>query len=147
MPTQKIGFWSASAWSMAAESALASASVFVGAGGRGGAIPDGVLLGVRGTARFRSVALGGPGVHRFHTEIADPSDASEVHMSRDHSFALLLDLKRRLKAVLDVHSGVSWYGLTLSRGWSLVRSGVVSCVLVLLDLFLGKIWMMAMGLS
>ena len=73
------------AWSAAAESALASACAVAG-----GHIPGGGLVRCRGIARFRSVALSGPWVHRFHTDVADPSSASEVHMYRITRWSLAL---------------------------------------------------------
>ena len=84
------------AWSSAADSVVVLA--FVEAGGP---IPGGGLVRGRCSARFRSVALGGPRVHRFLADIADLSIAAEVRMYKDHSLIPLLNLKRRLKAVLD----------------------------------------------
>ena len=55
------------AWSSAAESVVVLAFVE-----SGGPIPGGGLARGRGSARFRSVALGGPLVHRFRTDILTP---------------------------------------------------------------------------
>ena len=69
-----------------------------------------------GSPKFRAVALGGPEVRRFRTDIANPTSAAEIHTNKDHPSASLLDLKWKLKAVLDVLGGLGRNGFTLSRG-------------------------------
>ena len=73
----------------------------------------------RGSARFRSVALGEPGVHRFRTDIADPSSAIEAYMYRDCSLVHLLDEKRTLRTVHDLLGCLGRKGFTLSAGLEL----------------------------
>ena len=63
----------------------------------------------RGTARFRVVWLG-PKVHKARSNIVDAHDAGDVFMYRDSSVALLLDLRRRFKAVMDVLELMMWNG-------------------------------------
>ena len=75
-------------WSGAAENALADAYGFAG-----GSVP--------GTARFRVVRLGGPKVRKVRPCAADVHEAGDVFMYRDLSIAPLLDVRRRIKAVMD----------------------------------------------
>ena len=42
-------------------------------------------------------------------------DAADVFLYRDSSIALLLDMRRRFKAVLDVLGAMIRYGVSLSR--------------------------------
>ena len=53
------------------------------------------------------------------SDVADVHEAGDVFMYRDSSFAPLLDLRRRIKAVMDVldsmiRSGSLWHGLSSS---------------------------------
>ena len=52
---------------------------------------------------------------------ADPGDAALVDLYRDHSVAPLVDLRRRLRAVLDVIAAIGRSGFTVSRGLELTR--------------------------
>ena len=61
----------------------------------------------RGTARMRTVRLGGPRVRRARRNAADVHDGEggerrDVFMYCDSSVASLLDLRRRFKAVMEV---------------------------------------------
>ena len=83
-----------SIWSSAAEFALADAYQF-----SGGPVPDtGLVLG-RGAFSVRTVRLGGPEVRKARRNFADPLEGGEVFMYHDASTAVLLDLRRRFKAV------------------------------------------------
>ena len=104
------------AWSAAAERALADAFCLAG-----GPVPErGFCLG-RGLARFSRVRLGGPKVRRVRARCSDPGDAALVYLYRDHSVAPLVDLRRRLRAVLDVIAAIGRSGFTVSRGLELAR--------------------------
>ena len=96
-------------WSRAAESALADAFRF-----SGGPLPSrGLVLG-RGSAMLRVVQLGGPRVRRARADVADALDAADVFLYCD-SFVALLDMRRRIKAVMDVLGAMIRHGISLSR--------------------------------
>ena len=83
-----------SVWSSAAEAALADAYQFAG-----GALPDrGLVFGGGFFFLVRAVKLGGPKVRKARRNFADPREG-DVFMYHDASIALLLDVRRRLKAV------------------------------------------------
>ena len=72
----------------------------------GGPLPSiglvrGLVLG-RGRASFRTVKLGGHKVRKARGYAADAHDAADVFLYRDSSIAPLLDLRRRLKAVIEL---------------------------------------------
>ena len=69
----------------------------------------------RGTARYRVVRLGGPEVRKARSSVADAHDAGDVFMFRDSSIAPLLDLRRRLKAVMDMLDSMIRNGGSLAR--------------------------------
>ena len=97
-------------WSGAAESALVDAYRF-----RGGPLPSrGLVLG-RGRASFRIVKLGGHKIRKARGYAADAHDAADVFLYRDSSIAPLLDLRRRLKAVMELVDAMIRYGVSLSR--------------------------------
>ena len=101
-------------WSRAAESALVDAYSFSGG-------PDpchGLVLG-RGVARFRHVRLGGCKVRKVRRNAVDVHDAADVY--RDASIAPLLDMRRRIRAVMDV------LGAMIRDGVSLARSVELTC--------------------
>ena len=62
----------------------------------------GLLVMGRGTARMRTVRLGGPMKRPVRGNAADAQEGGEVLLYRDSSAAPVLDLRRRLKAVMDV---------------------------------------------
>ena len=70
----------------------------------------------RGLACFSKVRLGGPKVRRVRARCSDPVDAALVDLYRDHSVAPLVDLRRKLRAVLDVIAAIGRSGFTVSRG-------------------------------
>ena len=87
----------------------------------GGPVPErGFCLG-RGLARFNRVRLGGPKVRRIRARCSDPGDGALVDLYRDHSVAPLVDLRRRLRAVLDIIAAIGRSGFTVSRGLELTR--------------------------
>ena len=97
-------------WSSSVETALADAYRF-----SGGPLPSrGLVLG-RGRASFRVVKLGGHRVRKARGYAADPNDAADVSLCRDSSLALLLDLRRRLKAVMELVDVMIRSGVSLSR--------------------------------
>ena len=103
-------------WSHAAESALVDAYSF-----SGGPRPcHGFVLG-RGAARFRRVRLGGCRVRKVRRNAVDVHDAADVFLYRDASIAPLLDMRRRIRAVLDV------LGAMIRDGVSLARSVELTC--------------------
>ena len=55
-------------------------------------------------ACFRVVRLGGHMVRKVRGGDADAHNAAVVFLYRDSSIALLLDMRRRFKAVMDVLS-------------------------------------------
>ena len=98
-------------WSRAVETALAEAYCFSG----GPAPCQGLVLG-RGLARFRHVRLGGYKVRKVRCNaVSDFVDAADVFLYRDASIAPLLDMRRRLKAVMDVLSAMIRNGVSLAR--------------------------------
>ena len=97
-------------WSRAAETALANACCFSG----GPAHCQGLVLG-RGMARFRRVRLGGHKVRKVRCNAVDIHDAADVFLYRDSSISLLLDMRRRFKAVMDVLDAMIRYGISLAR--------------------------------
>ena len=101
-------------WSGAAETALADAYRF-----SGGPVPNqGLVLG-RGMARFRLVRLVGHRVRKVRGNAADAHDAADVFLYRDSSFAPLLDMRRRFRAVMDILDAMIRCGLSLSRSFEL----------------------------
>ena len=97
-------------WSGAAEAALADACRFAG-----GFCPDkGLVLG-RESASFRVVRHGGHRVRKARSRVADAHDAADVISNRDSSVALLLDMRRRFKAVMAVLDAMIRQGASLSR--------------------------------
>ena len=80
--------------SSAAEAAFADAYQF-----SGGPAPDGGLVLGRGSFHARSVRLGGPEVRKSRRNFADPLEGGDVFVYHDASSAVLLDLRRRFKAV------------------------------------------------
>ena len=109
-------------WSSAAETVLADAYCF-----SGGPVPDrGLVLG-RGTARLRVVRRGGHKVRKVRGSAVDPADGGDIHLFRDSSIALLLDLRRRLKVVFDLLGGMIRNGFSLARSFELTDQW--SCIL------------------
>ena len=103
-------------WSHAAEAALVDAYRLAG-----GPEPErGVKLG-RGVARFSVVRLGGPEMRSARARCADPADGAQVDLYRDNSIAHLIDLRRRLRSVLDVVGAIGRSGYSLARGLELTR--------------------------
>ena len=103
-------------WSHAAESALVDAYSF-----SGGPHPcHGLVLG-RGVARFRRVRLGGCRVRKVRRNAVDVHDAADVFLYRDASIAPVLDMRRRIRAVMDV------LGAMIRDGVSLARSVELTC--------------------
>ena len=119
----------------AAESALADAYWFAV-----DPVPErGLVLG-RGCARFGIVRLGGIKVRKVRSNAADALDAGDVFMCRDLSIAPVLDVRRRVKAVMDVLDSMIRSGVTLARSikltvqWEeILRAGLVHLV-TLVDL-------------
>ena len=97
-------------WSSAAETALADAYQFAG-----GPVPERCLIMGRGTARMRTVRFGGPMKRPYRRNVADAQEGGEVFLNRNSSAAPLLDLRRRLKAVMDVPDVMIRDGVSLAR--------------------------------
>ena len=69
----------------------------------GGPVPvRGIVVGGVALLGFRVVKLGGPEVHKARGNVADAHDLSDVFLSWDSSIAPLLDVRRRMKAVMDL---------------------------------------------
>ena len=97
-------------WSGAVESALADAYRFSGC-----PLPSrGLVLGTR-SASFRAVRLGGHKVRKARGYAADAHDAADVFLYRDSSIAALLDMRRRIKALMEILEAMIRYGISLSR--------------------------------
>ena len=105
-------------WSSAIEAALADAYRFTG-----GPVPDSGLVLGRGVFRSRSVRLGGPKVRKARKNFADSQEGSEVSLYHDVSTAPLLDLRRRLKLVVDLLSAMIRDGVSLARSVELAVQG------------------------
>ena len=123
-------------WSGAVESALADAYRF-----SGGPLPSrGLVLGW-GRASFRVVKLGGHKVRKARGYAADAHDAADVFLYRDSSIAPLLDMRRRLKAVMELLDAMIRCGVSLFHGLlSCLLSGIGFlllglCFLLLLMVF------------
>ena len=97
-------------WSRAGESALLDAYRF-----SGGPLPSRCMFLGMGSAMFRAVRLGGHPVRKARGNVADVHDAADVFLYRDASLALLLDMRRRFKAVMDVLGAMIHSGIFLSR--------------------------------
>ena len=67
------------------------------------------------------VRLGGPKVREARARCADAGDGAQIDLYRDSSVAPLVDLRRRLRAVLDVLAAVRRSGFSVSRGLELTR--------------------------
>ena len=85
----------------------------------------------RGSARIRVVRFGGPKVRKARGNVADVHEAGDVFMYRDSSIAPLLDLRRRLKAVMDVLDSMIRSEVSLPRSLNSQSSGSVFLGLVL----------------
>ena len=97
-------------WSSAAEKALADAFQFAG-----GPVPDrGLVLG-RGMVRIRTVRLGGPVVRFVWRGAADSGEFDDVSLYKDSSAAPVLDLRRKVKAILDLLDAIIRCGVSLTR--------------------------------
>ena len=68
----------------------------------GGPVRDGGLVLGGGAFLVHTVRLGGPSVRLARRNFADPLEGSDVFLYHDASTAVLLDLRRRFKAVVDV---------------------------------------------
>ena len=79
----------------------------------------GALVLGRGRASFRVVKLGGHKVRKARGYAADARDAADVFLYRDSSIAPLLDLRRRLKAVMELLDAMIRCGVSLSRSLEL----------------------------
>ena len=64
---------------------------------------------------FVVVKLGGPEVRMARSSVADVHEGAAVFMYRDSSMAPLLDLRRRLDAVMDVLDAMIRNGVSLAR--------------------------------
>ena len=62
----------------------------------------------RGSVRFRKVGLDDPEVRKARGNAADAPDGGDVLMHRNPSIAPLLDLRRRLKAVMGCSGFSRW---------------------------------------
>ena len=109
-------------WSLAAEKALADAFQR-----SGGPVPaQGLCLG-RGKACLCTMSVGGKCSRRNRPCLADPMDATEIHLYKSHSIAPVLAFKKRLRAVECVLGAIDREGFSLCRGLELHRQW--SCIL------------------
>ena len=103
-------------WSSAAEKALAGCLFSL----LGGLSPDrGLVLG-RGMVRMRTVRLGGPVVRSVRRNAADGGEVDDVSLNRDSSAAPVLDLRRKLKAILDLLDAIIRCGASFTRAVELI---------------------------
>ena len=101
-------------WSAAAEKALADAFRFAG-----GPVPTRVLG--RGLVRIRTVRLGGPIVRSVKRGAIRGGDVDDVSLYRDSSAAPVLDLRRNLRAILDLLDSIIRSGASLAKDVQLLR--------------------------
>ena len=78
----------------------------------------GLVLG-RGNASFRVVRLSGHKVRKARGNVADAHDAADVFLYRDSSIAPLLDMRRRIKVVMELLDAMIRCGVSLSRSLEL----------------------------
>ena len=103
----------------------------------------------RGRALFRIVRLGGHKVRKVRDTASDVVDGAGVFLYRDSSIAPLLDMRRRLKAVMGVldamiRSGVSFArSVELTAQWDKIPA-VGPCYFVTHD-DLGAVWRLGIG--
>ena len=97
-------------WSTAAERALADSFQLAG----GLCLVGDLVLG-RGMVRMRTARLGGPIVRSVRRNAADVGEVDEVSLYRDSSAAPVLDLRRKLKAVLNLLDAIVRCGASLVR--------------------------------
>ena len=97
-------------WCGAAEAALADAYRFCGC-----TIPSRAFVLGRGRALFRVVRLGGHKVRKVRDNVSDVVDGAGVFLYRDSSIATLLDMRRRLKAVVGVLDAMIRSGVSFAR--------------------------------
>ena len=106
------------------------------------------MLG-RGCALFRVVQLGGHKVRKVRDNVSDVVDGAGVFLYRDSSIAPLLDLRRRLKAVMGVLHFMIRFGISFARSveltiqWDKILA-VGPCYLVRAD-DLGVVWGLGIG--
>ena len=81
----------------------------------GGLSLVGVWVLGRGMVRMRTVRLGGPIVRSVRRNAADVGEVDDVSLYRDSSAAPVLDLRRKLKAVLDLLDAIVRCGASLTR--------------------------------
>ena len=74
----------------------------------------GLVLG-RGMVRIRAVRLGGPVVRSVRRSAADSGEVDDVSLYRDSSAAPVLDLRRKLRAVLNLLDAIVRCGVSLTR--------------------------------
>ena len=64
----------------------------------------------------------------FVLGVSDPGDGVLVDLYKDHSVAPLVDLRRRLRAVLDIVAAIgAFQAFTVSRGLELTRQWSFCC--------------------
>ena len=75
-------------------------------------------------AGFLKIRLGGPNIRRPRARCADPGDGAQINLHRDRSSASLIDLRRRLRAVLDVIGSIRGSGFSaMGEGSSFCLQG------------------------
>ena len=65
--------------------------------------------------------MGGPVVRSVWRNAADGGEVDDVSLYRDSSAALVLDLRRKLKAILDLLDAIIRYGASLTRAVELLH--------------------------
>ena len=103
-------------WSSAAERALVDAFQLAGEP----VLVRGLVLG-RSVVRMRTVRLGGPMVRSVRRSAIGDGDVGDVSLCRDSSAAPVLDLRRNLKAILDLLDSTVRLGASLARDVQLVH--------------------------
>ena len=81
---------------------------------------SGLVLG-RGVIRVRTVRLGGPIVRSVRRSSACDGDVDDVSLYRDSSAAPVLDLRRNLRAILDLLDSIIKWGASLARDVQLLH--------------------------
>ena len=85
-----------------------------------------MVLG-RGSALFRVVRLGGHKVRKARGNVSDDDDVAGVFLYRDSSVVLLLDMRRRFRAVLCVLDAMIRWVFLLHVLLSLHLNGISFC--------------------
>ena len=114
-----------------------------------GPVPGRSFVLGRGRALFRVVRLGGHKVRKVRDNVSDVVDGAGVSLYRDSSIVPLLDLRRRLEAVMGVLDAMIRSGFSFARSVELTAQwdkilAIGPCYPVIAD-DLGVVWGLGVG--